>query len=61
MNNIPNDYTECEVYNGYTIALRGERYYAFDNYGDRIKFGGCETREKCRRKIDNNLYPINEI
>lgn len=52
---IPNEYTGCETYRGYTIALRNGSYYVFDTDfdGRDVKLpGSYSTRAGARAKID---------
>lgn len=48
---IPNDWTECEMYKGHCIAIRGGFYASF-LYGKPTTRGNRNTREEVRRDID---------
>lgn len=53
---IPNDYTGCERYYGYTIALRHGWYYAFSPNGSAPLAGsGFKDRAQCRRFIEADI------
>lgn len=54
MADMPNEYTPCEEYRGYVIAVSHGVYSAFKD-NKRIAIGGTDTREQLRRKIDR-LY-----
>lgn len=51
--NIPNEYTGCEVYLGYTIATLNGRYSVFHPSGARFPehYG---DRASCRRMIERD-------
>ena len=48
---IPNDWTACEVYDIFTIALRDGVYGAFKGIDGAPRVSG-NTRGECRRAID---------
>jgi len=49
---IPNDWTECEVYEGATIAVKNGVYGAFFAAQGFFITGSCKTRAEARRAVD---------
>ena len=49
---VPNQFTECEVYRGFTIACHNDRYSTFRGYGGLERTSGADTRAEARRDVD---------
>lgn len=51
---IPNEYTACECYRGFTIAIRNSIFHIFTEFkGTAFKFENTfETRKGAREAID---------
>lgn len=53
-NYIPGGWTDCEIYRGYTIAVKGGEYGAFKGIDGGPQARGS-TRAECRRAIDDKI------
>jgi hypothetical protein len=51
-NQLPNDYTGCEVYRGFVIGLRNDWYKGFRGGEPMIGIGPERTRAAVRKAID---------